>query len=285
MHRVRWSCPVRHAGGGAGGPGRRAWGERAHVCAADLRGGRRGGWPDCGGGGGGGAGGHTGEQCRASRSDMLALRMKDEDWASVLDVDLGAPFRLCRAALRGMVKRRAGRIVQISSVVGHTGNPGQANYAAAKAGLAGMSRALAQEVGSRGITVNLVAPGFVETAMTVGLADAQKTPAGGGDTAGPDGAAGGCSGRRCVSGLGRSRVGDRDNGACEWRDGDAVTACHRSAMRADFEGALCGFAGHNRRAKRALTAAGSAPGTRSGAVCGLRLLYSFSRRSRVRHDE
>ena len=106
--------------------------------------------------------------------DMLALRMKDEDWAGVLDVDLGAPFRLCRAALRGMLKRRAGRIVQISSVVGHTGNPGQANYAAAKAGLAGMSKALAQEVGSRGVTVNLVAPGFVETAMTEGLAEAQR---------------------------------------------------------------------------------------------------------------
>ena len=107
--------------------------------------------------------------------DMLALRMKDEDWASVLDVDLTAPFRLCRAALRGMVRRRAGRIIQISSVVGHTGNPGQANYAAAKAGLAGMSRALAQEVGSRGVTVNLVAPGFVQTAMTDGLPEAQRT--------------------------------------------------------------------------------------------------------------
>jgi 3-oxoacyl-[acyl-carrier protein] reductase len=106
--------------------------------------------------------------------DTLALRMKDEDWSSVLDVDLGAPFRLCRAALRGMLRRRAGRIVQISSVVGHTGNPGQANYAAAKAGLAGMSKALAQEVGSRGITVNLVAPGFVQTAMTDGLPDAQR---------------------------------------------------------------------------------------------------------------
>ena len=98
--------------------------------------------------------------------DMLALRMKDEDWQSVLDVDLTAPFRLARAALRGMVRRRSGRIVSISSIVGATGNPGQANYAAAKAGLAGMTKALAQEVGSRGITVNLVAPGFIETAMT-----------------------------------------------------------------------------------------------------------------------
>ena len=106
--------------------------------------------------------------------DMLALRMKDEDWAAVIDVDLSAPFRLARAALKGMLRRRAGRIIQISSVVGSTGNPGQANYAAAKAGLVGMSKSLAQEVGSRGITVNVVAPGFVQTAMTEGLGDAQR---------------------------------------------------------------------------------------------------------------
>ncbi|APH60556.1 3-oxoacyl-[acyl-carrier-protein] reductase [Granulibacter bethesdensis] len=98
--------------------------------------------------------------------DMLALRMKDEDWQTVLDVDLTAPFRLARAALKGMLRRRAGRIIQISSVVGATGNAGQSNYAAAKAGLVGMSKALAQEAGSRGVTVNVVAPGFVETAMT-----------------------------------------------------------------------------------------------------------------------
>ena len=106
--------------------------------------------------------------------DMLALRMKDEDWAAVIDVDLSAPFRLARAALKGMLRRRAGRIIQISSVVGSTGNPGQANYAAAKAGLVGMSKSLAQEVGSRGITVNIVAPGFVQTAMTEALGDAQR---------------------------------------------------------------------------------------------------------------
>jgi 3-oxoacyl-[acyl-carrier protein] reductase len=107
--------------------------------------------------------------------DMLALRMKDEDWQTVLDVDLTAPFRLARAALKGMLRRRAGRIISIGSVVGATGNPGQANYAAAKAGLVGMTKALAQEVGSRGITVNLVAPGFVATAMTEALPEAQRT--------------------------------------------------------------------------------------------------------------
>ncbi len=106
--------------------------------------------------------------------DMLALRMKDEDWATVLEVDLTAPFRLARAALKGMLRRRGGRIISIGSIVGATGNPGQANYAAAKAGLVGMTRALAQEVGSRGITVNLVAPGFVETAMTDALPEASR---------------------------------------------------------------------------------------------------------------
>jgi 3-oxoacyl-[acyl-carrier protein] reductase len=106
--------------------------------------------------------------------DGLAIRMKDEDWQAVLDVDLTAPFRLARAALRGMLRRRGGRIIGIGSIVGATGNPGQANYAAAKAGLAGMTRALAQEVASRGITVNLIAPGFVATAMTDSLGDAQR---------------------------------------------------------------------------------------------------------------
>ncbi len=106
--------------------------------------------------------------------DMLALRMKDADWQLVLDVDLSAPFRLARAALRGMVRRRGGRIIGIGSIVGHTGNPGQANYAAAKAGLAGMTKALAQEVGSRGVTVNLVAPGFIETPMTDALSAEQR---------------------------------------------------------------------------------------------------------------
>ena len=105
--------------------------------------------------------------------DMLALRMKDEDWQAVIDVDLTAPFRLSRAAIKVMLRRRAGRIIGISSIVGATGNPGQANYVAAKAGMVGMTKALAQEVASRGVTVNAVAPGFIDTPMTEALNDAQ----------------------------------------------------------------------------------------------------------------
>ncbi|MBI1341288.1 3-oxoacyl-[acyl-carrier-protein] reductase [bacterium] len=106
--------------------------------------------------------------------DGLLVRMKDEDWRQVIDVNLTAYFRLTRAALRGMMRRRHGRIIAITSVVGVTGNPGQANYAASKAGLIGFTKAIAQEVASRGITANCVAPGFIETAMTSGLPDAQR---------------------------------------------------------------------------------------------------------------
>ena len=106
--------------------------------------------------------------------DGLAMRMKDEDWDAVLEVNLTSGFRLIRAALRGMMKRRHGRIIGITSVVGVTGNPGQANYAATKAGMIGMSKSLAQEVASRGITVNCVAPGFIATPMTDELPEAQK---------------------------------------------------------------------------------------------------------------
>ena len=106
--------------------------------------------------------------------DGLAMRMSDEAFQSVIDVDLGAPFRLARAALRGMLRRRMGRVISISSIVGATGNAGQSNYAAAKAGLVGLSKSLAQEVAPRGVTVNVVAPGFIVTPMTNVLTDAQK---------------------------------------------------------------------------------------------------------------
>lgn len=106
--------------------------------------------------------------------DGLAMRMSDEDWQSVIDVNLTSTFRLCRAAIRGMMKARWGRIVNISSVVGTTGNGGQVNYAASKAGMVGLSKSLAAEVASRGITVNCVAPGFITTAMTDKLNEAQK---------------------------------------------------------------------------------------------------------------
>ncbi|MFT4013058.1 MAG: 3-oxoacyl-[acyl-carrier-protein] reductase [Paracoccus sp. (in: a-proteobacteria)] len=106
--------------------------------------------------------------------DNLFMRMSDEEWAQVLEVNLTSSFRLCRGVLRGMMKARWGRIVNITSVVGATGNPGQGNYAAAKAGLVGMSKSLAYEVASRGITVNCVAPGFIETAMTDKLNEDQK---------------------------------------------------------------------------------------------------------------
>lgn len=149
-------------------------GDRAHVCPADLRNpseadalieaAEQAGGPL-----------HILVNNAGMTRDMLALRMSDEDWQSVVDVDLSAPFRLTRSALRGMLRRRAGRIINISSIVGATGNAGQANYAAAKAGLVGMTKALAQEVASRSVTINVVAPGFVVTPMTDVLGEAQKT--------------------------------------------------------------------------------------------------------------
>lgn len=106
--------------------------------------------------------------------DNLSLRLKDEEWDAVIDTNLKAVFRLTKAVMRGMMKARRGRIINVTSVVGHSGNPGQANYCAAKAGVAGMSRSLARELGSRNITVNCVAPGFIDTDMTKGLDEKQK---------------------------------------------------------------------------------------------------------------
>lgn len=106
--------------------------------------------------------------------DMLAMRLKDGDWDAVLDTNLKAVFRMSRGVMRSMMKQRYGRIISITSVVGASGNPGQANYAAAKAGVAGMTRALARELGSRGITVNCIAPGFIETDMTASLPEGQQ---------------------------------------------------------------------------------------------------------------
>ncbi|MGB2097442.1 MAG: 3-oxoacyl-[acyl-carrier-protein] reductase [Candidatus Puniceispirillales bacterium] len=106
--------------------------------------------------------------------DGLLMRMKDEDWQTVLDINLTSVMRLSRAVLRGMMKARWGRIIQISSIVGYTGNPGQTNYAASKAGMTGFTKSLALEVASRGVTANVVAPGFIQTAMTDALTDEQK---------------------------------------------------------------------------------------------------------------
>ncbi len=106
--------------------------------------------------------------------DGLAMRMKDEDWQSVIDVNLTSNFRLCRAAMRGMMKKRTGRIINITSIVGVTGNPGQANYVASKAGVIGLTKSLAQELATRGVTVNCIAPGFIATPMTDVLNEKQK---------------------------------------------------------------------------------------------------------------
>ena len=149
-----------------------ALGERVHVRAADL------GAPDATDGLVKEVEGLGGLDILVNNAgltrDNLALRLKDEDWSAVLETNLLAAFRLARASLRGMMKRRFGRIVNITSIVGVTGNPGQSNYAASKAGLIGMSKSLAQEVAARGVTVNCIAPGFIETTMTDSLGEDQR---------------------------------------------------------------------------------------------------------------
>ena len=199
-------------------------GDRAHVCPADLRDPAA---PDALVAAAEAAAGPLAILVNNAglTRDRLALRMQDEDWAAVLDVDLTAPFRLIRAVLRGMLRRRAGRIINISSIVGATGNAGQANYAAAKAGLVGMTKALAQEVASRGVTVNAVAPGLrrhPDDRRAVGSAAHQ---AGRGDPARPPRPAG--RHRRCrgLSGLRRGGVGHWRNTARQWWHGDVVTPC------------------------------------------------------------
>ena len=155
--------------------------------------------------------------------DNLAMRMKDEEWSDVIRINLEAAFRLARAALKPMMRARFGRIVSVTSVVGATGNPGQANYAASKAGLVGMSKALAQEVASRGITVNCVAPGFIRSAMTEVLPEAQKEALLGRIPIGDLGDGRGHRRRRRLSRQPRGRLCHRPDAARERRDGDALT--------------------------------------------------------------
>ena len=149
--------------------------------------------------------------------DTLSMRMKDEDWDAVLDTNLKAVFRASRAAIRPMMKQRYGRIVNITSVVGASGNAGQANYAAAKAGVAGMTRALARELGSRNITVNCVAPGFIDTDMTDGLPEAAEGRAAGADPAGPAGQRRGGGARGGLPGVAAGRLHHRHRAARQRR--------------------------------------------------------------------
>ena len=155
--------------------------------------------------------------------DNISMRMKDEEWEKVLQVNLTGTFRLTRAAMRGMMRRRFGRVINITSIVGVTGNPGQANYAAAKAGLIGMSKSLAQELASRSITVNCVAPGFIATPMTDALTDDQKKGILGRVPGRPAGHARRDRGRRGLSGERRGGLCHRPDPAHQRRDGDDLT--------------------------------------------------------------
>ena len=154
--------------------------------------------------------------------DNLFLRMTDEDWASVLEVNLTSTMKLCRGVLRGMMKSRWGRIVNIGSVVGSTGNPGQGNYAASKAALVGMSKSLANEVASRGITVNCIAPGFVKTAMTEKLNEKQQEAIKLQIPAGRMGEVSDIAFASVISGIRRSILYYWINSTCKWWYGDAL---------------------------------------------------------------
>ena len=152
------------------------------------------------------------------------MQLRDEDWDQVIAINLSATFRLARAAVRGMMRRRFGRIIAITSVVGATGNPGQANYVAAKAGIAGMIKSIAQEYAKRGVTANCVAPGFIVTPMTEKLNDKQREAILAKNSGKPrrHGGGGGRGGR--VSGLHRGRLCHRTDVACEWRNGHDLKA-------------------------------------------------------------
>ncbi len=154
---------------------------------------------------------------------MLLLRMKDDDWDAVIDTNLASVFRLSKAVLRGMMKARRGRIISIASVVGLTGNPGQANYAAAKAGMIGFTKSLAREVGSRGITANVVAPGFVDTDMTRALNESHRAALIGQIPLSPPGSTGGHCRRGGLSRLPGSRVHHRRDPARQRRHVHALT--------------------------------------------------------------
>ena len=155
--------------------------------------------------------------------DQLFMRMSDDDWSQVLDVNLTSAMRLCRGVVRPMMKARWGRIVNIGSIVGTTGNPGQVNYAAAKAGLSGMTKSIAQEVATRGITANMVAPGFIATPMTDKLTEDQKADLSRADPGGTHGHARGDRRGGTLSRQSRGRLRHRGHAACQWRHGDAVT--------------------------------------------------------------
>ena len=168
--------------------------------------------------------------------DMLAMRMKRADWDAVLATNLTGAFLMTQAVMGSMLKARWGRVINITSVVGETGQAGQANYAASKAGLIGLTKSLARELASRTITVNAVAPGFIETAMTAVLTDEQKAAMTQPDAAGADGDGPGYRGGGGVSGVGGGGVHHRAHAGCEWRDVYGVGPGSRFKVRGTGSG-------------------------------------------------